>query len=201
MMDGRQIALVAFVAAGLWQGVQAWRLRPVHPLDGILAPDEPRQSPLERAATITQGHWTLTPRAEYDITARILSREDYSFDMLSDLIPEDLALGWGAMSDNRVLRFFKISQSARFFTWRPVTELPIPVREAIDHSANTHVIPANAAVRSRLARLRSGQVVHMTGMLVDGVRSDGAYFHTSLDREDTGAGACEVMLVERVEIL
>jgi hypothetical protein len=54
-------------------------------------------------------------------------------------------------------------------------------------------------VRSQLARLRTGQIVHLTGLLVDAVRKDGAYIHTSLTRSDSGAGACEVMLVERVE--
>jgi hypothetical protein len=102
------------------------------------------------------------------------------------------------MSDNRILRDFKIAQSARFYSWRPLTELPI--RAVISHSANTHVIPADPAIRSQLARLRVGQVVHLTGLLVDGVRADGAYFHTSLSRDDTGAGACEVMLVQEVEI-
>ena len=33
-----------------------------------------------------------------------------------------------------------------------------------------------------------------------GVRNDGAYVHTSLTREDSGAGACEILLVQRVEI-
>lgn len=198
-MDGRKIVLAALVAVGLWQGAHAWRLRPVHPHDGILAPDEPTQSALERAATIGQGDWKLIPRAGYDITARILSREDYSFDPLSGLIPEDLALGWGAMSDNRILREFKITQGARFYGWRPLAALPIPIQEVIEHSANTHVIPANPLVRSQLARLRTGQVVHLAGLLVDAVRNDGAYIHTSLTRSDAGAGACEVMLVERVE--
>jgi hypothetical protein len=71
----------------------------------------------------------------------------------------------------------------------------------ISHSANTHVIPADAVVRRELARLRVGQVVHLTGMLVDGVRDDGAWVHTSLTRTDTGPGACEIMLVEDVEVL
>jgi len=196
-MDGRSIALVALAAAGLWQAVHAWRVRPVHPQDGILAPDEPKQAPLEHATPIAQGHWTLTPRAEYDITARILSREDYSFDSLAGLIPEDLALGWGAMSDNRILADFKISQGARFYGWR-ASALPIPAQEVIEHSANTHVIPADSVVRSQLARLRTGQVVHLSGVLVDAVRDDGAYIRTSLTRTDSGAGACEVMLVEHV---
>ena len=165
-MDGRSLALIALAAAGLWQAVHAWRLRPVHPQDGIVAPDEPKQSTLEQATPIVQGHWTLTPRAEYDITARILSRDDYSFDALAGLIPEDLALGWGAMSDNRILADFRITQGSRFYSWRAFGALPIPAQEVIEHSANTHVIPADSSVRSQLARLRTGQVVHLSGLLV-----------------------------------
>jgi hypothetical protein len=70
---------------------QRWESRPVRPLDGALAPDEPVQSDLESAATaapVRLGRWLLTPRANYDITARILSREDYRFDRLADLVPE-----------------------------------------------------------------------------------------------------------------
>jgi hypothetical protein len=146
----------------------------------------------------TLGRWRLTPRARYDITARILSREDYHFDLLSDLVPEDLALGWGPMSDNRVLRDFEITQGARFYSWMPKhQELPIPRQVVIEHSANTHVIPADSAARGQLERLRVGQVVHLTGFLVDAVRDDGAYIHTSLTRSDTGPGSCEVVLVEQ----
>jgi hypothetical protein len=151
-----KIAMVVLVLLGLWEAGRDWRLRPVHPPDGLLAPEEPRQSNLENATTISHGHWMLTPRAQYDITARVLSREDYSFDVLADLVPEDLALGWGAMSDNRILRDFKITQSARFYGWRPLTALPIPRQEVISHSANTHVIPSDSLVRSQLARVRVG---------------------------------------------
>lgn len=193
--------MVLLVVFGLWEAGRDWRLRPVHPPDGLLAPAEPVQSNLENEAAITHGHWMLTPRARYNITARVLSREDYSFDLLADLALEDLALGWGPMSDNRILRDFKITQSARFYSWRPLTALPIPRQEVIRHSANTHVIPLDPLVRSQLRSVRVGQVVRLTGLLVDGVRGDGVYIHTSLTRDDSGAGACEVMLVERVEIL
>ena len=59
---------------------------------------------------------------------------------------------------------------------------------------------ADARIRSELARLRVGQVVHLAGTLVDAIRDDGAWLRTSLTRTDTGAGACEVMLVENVEV-
>ncbi len=200
-MDWRRVLFIAVLLASLWHFWQRWQLRPVHPADGPIAPAEPVQTDVDAASAPTAllGRWKLTPRAYYDITARILSREDYRFDPMSDLVPEDLALGWGPMSDNRVLRAFKITQGARFYSWRPLKELPIPRQDVIEHSANTHVIPADSSIRSQLARLRVGQVVHLTGLLVDGLRNDGASVRTSLTRSDTGAGACEIMLVERVE--
>jgi hypothetical protein len=198
-MSWRIALIFVLAAAELWQGYDRWQLRPVHPSDGPIAPDDPQQTDGEEAPVTVLGRWRLTPRARYDITARILSREDYHFDLLSDLIPEDLALGWGPMSDNRVLRGFEITQGARFYSWRPKHELPIPRQAVIEHSANTHVIPADAGVAHQLKRLRVGQVVHLTGFLVNAVRDDGAYITTSLTRSDTGPGSCEVVLVEQVE--
>jgi hypothetical protein len=185
---------------GTYNAWQRWESRPVHPLDGTLAPDDPVQTDIDRAAPVRHGRWLLTPRASYDITARILGREDYRFDRLADLVPEDLALGWGPMSDNHVLAAFDISQGARFYSWRPRGPLPIAREDVIVHSANTHLIPADARIRSELGRLRVGQVVHLSGTLVDAARDDGAWLRTSLTRTDSGAGACEVMLVETVEV-
>jgi hypothetical protein len=70
----------------------------------------------------------------------------------------------------------------------------------VSHSANTHLIPANQNVRRQLAALRVGQVVHLRGELVDARRDDGAWLQTSMTRADSGAGACEVMLVESAEV-
>jgi hypothetical protein len=49
-----------------------------------------------------------------------------------------------------------------------------------------------------LSRLRPGQVVTLSGELVDGQRDDGRWIRTSMTRSDTGAGSCEVLLVTRV---
>ncbi len=175
--------------------------RPVHPRDGILAAADPEQTDYGASAPVSLGRWTVTPRAHYAITARVLSRERYYLDPLSDLIPEDLALGWGAMSDNRVLRTIEISQSGRFYFWRTQSDTPIPIATIIDHSANTHVIPADSAVRRQLLGLRPGQLVSLSGDLVDATRDDGRWIKTSMVRNDTGPGACEVLLVRSVAVL
>jgi hypothetical protein len=157
-MNWRRAAWIVLLIAVLWKAWGQWEHRAIHPADGVIAPDEPLQTDANGAPVIVLGRWTLAPRATYDITARILSREDYRFDPISGLAPLDLALGWGPMSDNRVLQALKVSQGARFYSWRPVTEsLPIDLREVARYSANTHVIPANAAVADS-HRFGSGSV-------------------------------------------
>jgi len=184
-----------YIAWGAWH----WYAdRPVHPPDGILAQEEPLQTDIAKGETLQMGGWILTVRADYQITARVLGRESYHFDALSDLIPEDLALGWGPMSENRILRTIEVSQSNRFYYWHASAATPIARETIITHSANTHVIPQNSLVAHELARLRPGEVVTLRGKLVDGVRSDGRWIRTSLVRNDTGPGACEVLLVTDV---
>jgi hypothetical protein len=188
-------AFLLYVGWGAWNWLGD---RPVHQPDGVLAADEPRQTDLAGGRKIQLGRWTLTDRAHYRITARILARERYRFDAMSDLIPEDLAFGWGPMSDNRNLRSVEISQSNRFYYWREPAQAPLSKESIIAHSANTHVIPQDAEVARQLSRLRPGQVVTLSGELVDAVRDDGRSIKTSMVRTDTGAGACEVMLVAAV---
>jgi len=193
-----KVILLTYIGWGAWSWYSD---RPHHQPDGVLAAAEPRQTDVPAGNKVQVGRWTLTVRADYQITARILGRERYHFDALSDLIPEDLALGWGPMSDNRILRAIDISQSNRFYYWREGAREPIPRNAIITHSANTHVIPGNSMIAKQLARLRLGEVVTLSGELVDGVRDDGMWIRTSLVRDDTGAGACEVLLVSDVAVL
>jgi hypothetical protein len=199
-MTVRKGLLLVLLIGALCQGWLQWQLRAVHPPDGVLAPADPLQTDLDPQPPVVHGHWLLKPRARYDITARILGREDYHFDAIADLVPEDLALGWGPMSDNRILQAFEITQDYRFYFWRARHGMPVPHQVVVEHSANTHVIPADAFIRSQLRKLRVGQVVHLVGWLVDGARNDGRVLHTSMTRTDSGPGACEIMLVQEVEI-
>jgi hypothetical protein len=190
-----KLILAVYIA---WGASHWYANRPAHAPDGVLAAEEPRQTDVEHGEQVQMGRWRLSVRATYQLTARVLAREPYHFDALSDLIPEDLALGWGPMSANRILRTVEISQGNRFYYWRATAATPIPRESIIAHSANTHVIPQNSLIARQLRQLRPGQVVTLSGELVDARRDDGRAINTSLLRTDTGAGACEVMLVTDV---
>jgi len=144
--------------------------------------------------------FTLTPLARFDVQGRVLGRENYYLDTESALAPVDLALGWQRMSDTAVLEHIDIHQRNRFYYWR-VEQFPIPRQEIETQSANMHIIPANPSVARRLDKVRQGQVVRARGYLVEARRDDGWHWRSSLTREDTGGGACELIFVERLEIL
>ena len=169
--------------------------RPVERAPGVLAPDNPWQQELLDAGPLQHGEYALTPRAEFRLEARVLSAERYRWDGGAGLAPVDLALGWGPMSDSSMLGRFKVTQGARFYTLYPQDEA-VDLALALRHSANMHLIPASDAVRRTLESARAGQVVSLRGQLVDAVRPDGFAWRSSLTREDTGAGACELVYVE-----
>jgi hypothetical protein len=99
------------------------------------------------------------------------------------------------MSDESILKDIKITQSGRFYYWH-VNEFPIPREEIETHSANMHMIPANSQIEKLLKSVRVGQIVTFKGQLVEVKAQDGWHWKSSLTRNDTGAGACELVFVE-----
>ncbi len=190
------IVVFALGSAGNW-----WLHRPIAQAAGVLVDVEPQQSEPSSNVPITHGDYQLTPLADYDIEARVLSREDYSIDAGSDLSPTDLAVGWKRMSDSAVIEQLSVSQSVRFFTYRWRSAPPIPIAEIQRSSANMHIIPTDDSVARDLGKVRQGAVLRLRGQLVEAKRSDGFHWRSSLSRTDTGGGACELFLVDSIERL
>ncbi len=143
--------------------------------------------------------FTLQPLAEFQLRARILSREDYRFDNEAKLSPTDLALGWGRMADPAVYQQLAISQSGRWYHYRWQNQPPIPPDEIIASSANMHMIPANDAIAQQLSKLKPGKMVKIQGYLIEASNTQGWRWRSSLSRTDSGAGACEVVFVRAIE--
>lgn len=187
------IVLVLVLAAGWFMfhdQPARWR--------GIPAGTEPQQTTTDLPKAFLHEGYTVTPLARYSITAVVLSRDRYRFDPAAELAPVDLALGWGSMSIAGVLNELKISQSARWYEYTYSGEPPLDPQTIATHSANTHCLPANGAVKKQLLAVRRHDLVTLEGYLVEITRPDGYHWRSSLSRDDTGGGACEVMWVTSV---
>ena len=181
---------VGFLVLLIWS-----RQKPDFP-DGIQVHAFPVQYAVSEP-TFRLNAWTVTPLARYDIEAIVLHTLRYRFGKFSEFSPLDVAMGWGPMSDGTILDPLGITQGDRFFRWARNDLLPHD--EINRHAANVHVIPSNKKTRRELFRLAAGDHVRITGVLISAKSDDGYSVRSSLTREDTGAGACEILWVDKVE--
>jgi hypothetical protein len=198
--EGMRFLVVVLVLIALgW-----WLLRPseIPRPPGVLAPDDPVQENVTDGPHFQLGEYDVHALARFELDARVLSAEHYRSDREADLAPVDLALGWGPMSSNEVLGALSISQGARFFqySYSSAKDLPVSPAELGRHASNMHMIPLDSTTRETLLAAKRGNLVHLTGWLVEARAKDGWHWKSSLSRGDTGGGACEVVAVEHVDL-
>ena len=185
------------IAVALWFGYREWTKPIVHP-PGVLVESAPEQVEIDGGEeVITHRDFRLKPLARFSIEGRVLHRKNYGYDRNARLSPVDLALGWGRMSDQAVLDRLKISQSMRFYWYRYQNPPPIPQDEIVRHSTNMHIIPADRAVAKICKSLRAGELVRLEGHLVEATGPKIGTWRSSLRRDDTGNGACELYTSSR----
>lgn len=169
---------------------------------GVLIAGEPLQTdPTPNDKPFQDGEFWLKPLARFALDARVLHRKVYRYDRYANLVPVDLAVGWGPMSDETVLDQLEISQSARFFWYEWKQQPPIPREEIVAHATNLHLIPSGPAIAAQCKELRVGELIHLEGLLVEATGPDIGTWRSSLSRTDSGNGACELIWVEEIHSL
>ena len=179
--------------------IRDWDSKPIEHAPGILVAEKPQQADMQPSVFMLDGY-QLTRKASFEIRARVLSKEPYYLNRTADLSPIDLALGWGVMSDSAVLNQIDISQSSRWYRTKYELPSPIPEQQIIFNSSNMHMIPASKGIERSLKKLREGDIVLIRGYLVDVDHDSGWYWRSSMSRNDTGDGACELVFVESMSV-
>ena len=198
VLSMKKYLILLFIVAASWSFYK--QSRPVMLGPGVMVAELPQQEEFA-SAILNSEEYLINGVAKFHIKAKVLAKKNYSVDREAGVSPTDLALGWGKMSDEGILQEISISQSNRFYWWS-VKEFPIPREEIETHSANMHLIPANDSVKRVIAKIRQGEIIELTGNLVN-VKSkrNGWLWSSSLTRNDTGTGACEIVWVESASIV
>lgn len=189
------ISLVLVVAAYFF-----WPEKTISYPSGQTAPDQPLQQNLSSAKEWQKDEFNIKALAEYKIKGRVLSRNNFSIGKESKLSPVDFALGWGPMSDQDVIDKIEVSQSNRWYHWE-TKSYPIPRQEVSLNSANVHIIPKDDLLEDKLSDVYKGSLIEMSGYLVEVTSEDGWHWKSSLRRDDTAGGSCELFWVEELTIL
>lgn len=187
---------MAFIllAIGLYRTYSQW---PIQRAPGVLISATPEQGPLiENPRPVKYKNVVIDLLATFHLQARILSTERYWFDPMAKISPIDLAVGWGPMSDSQNIQNLDISQNNRFYFYSWKDQAPLDAQSIALHSANMHIIPANDFVKNTILKLRPGSLVNLHGYLARVNTREGGEWKSSLTREDSGNGACEIIYVE-----
>ncbi len=153
--------------------------------------------------TVERGGWsfTITPLATYTVRGRVLSTAGYWSGWQTELSPLDLAIGWGDLITSGAWEKVDWSQSNRWYWYRWGSDFGHDAPYIYTQSANTHILPANDAVEDGAETLSEGDDAELSGYLVrvDGKRGGRTvWWESSLSRDDTGDGSCEVLWLTRV---
>lgn len=150
--------------------------------------------------TINGTNFELTPRATFDVTAIVKGIKPYDDGRFSWIMPYDVVLTWGRLTDPDLINCINYRQFDRQYLFS-YTDCPVQEYYVLTHSANAHIVPANDMIAEGMRSIDVGSRVTMAGYLVDIDWKSGNmryWINTSLVRNDTGIGGCEIIYVEKL---
>ncbi len=197
------LGVMALSTFGVFKAVDHFAPRDIDVMSetaGVLVFQEPLQKNISDALfTFEAGGAVLIPAALFDVTGVVLGKKRYLPWGEYHMAPWDIGIGWGAMSDPDNLSQVSFWQRNRFMYFRYGGGASVNKHMIIPNHSNIHIIPANDRVRDQISEVKRGNLVRMTGFLVHVMDGD-IFLKTSLERHDTGAGACEILYVQSIDL-
>lgn len=187
-------------------GTRAWLHEELGVFSGLsdfnrtLIPEEPFQAPLDEPFRELRDGYTCTLFAWFSLRAVVLARRRYD-DEAMGISPLDLALGWGVMSNPITVSKVRVRQGGRFYMWNYPAGSNLSEAQVVHSSANMHMIPDSPRVHAALMGVRRHDVIAIDGYLCDLQPPRGPQLFSSRNRQDTGAGACEIVWVDSLRQL
>jgi len=168
---------------------------------------EPRQSPIEQPERIQVDRdgreYVVEKLFDYEISGEVLSASSYDVSWTTDFSDVDVALIWGPRRA-RFKELFTFSQMGRWLFWRFDESVSAEDRRDVAlHVSNNHLIPSEKSkhVASAFRMIREGDQVRLTGSLVRVLGPGGhPLASSSVSRDDSGDGACEVVWVDELQV-
>jgi hypothetical protein len=156
--------------------------------------------------------WQLMPLYDYEISGLVVGRMNYqifSINKYTSLLPIDLGLIWGSNVANKAYqdKRIKFKQDSRWcWVWWEGDAV-----FNLDEFSNNHLFTKEKDLSDKAKKINRGDQITIKGKLVDVTATpledngipgqDTITWKSSTTRKDKGAGACEIIYVEDIEVL
>jgi len=147
--------------------------------------------------------FNLIPLAEYKVSGMAVCKTSYSEDWGSKVSPVDLAIAWGKLAEPEYGKYITFWHGFRWYYYKWRERSPVDASYVTTHSSNNHIIPANENIYRAIKMIKKKDKVVLEGFLVNlkvTYKGQTATWNTSLSRNDTGHGSCELFYVSKVRM-
>jgi hypothetical protein len=141
----------------------------------------------------------LEIKAIYELKAIVKSKKKYTTDRASCISKYDIAVAWGELNRPEIDKHIKYTQSGRWYFYTYDKSISVSSEYISRHSANVHIIPADDEIEKILKGVKENDFIEIHGYLVY-VKGENFTWNSSLKRDDTGDGACEILYAEKIII-
>lgn len=146
--------------------IMAWSEIPIKRGPGILAEEAPKISKLISSDEINFNGHTYTTHKKIDARVRVVEKERYFFDSMSEFSSYDILVGWGQVSDQKNLDYINFNLSDRTFEYKNY-RLPLDPDLINNQTLLWHLIPSSEEIKNSLFTLRNGHIIEISGYIVD----------------------------------
>lgn len=177
-----------------------WDSRPITYGPGEVVSNSPTISYLLWEQPFNHKNLLITPIRRIEGEMRVLSKNWYLLDDKADIVPYDLVLGWGEMSDEKVISNIKISQRNRNYRM-DMTKHPIPAQRIGEQSTMIHALPSSKMIQDELNKIRKGNIITIKGYIVD-VKSiaDNWFWKSDYRNESLGGRHSQIVWIEEITV-
>lgn len=133
---------------------------------GVIADSKPEIEKILYPNAIETENFIINPKFEISGTVRVIAKNRYWFEHMSSISPFDLLLSWDRMSDEDLLTRMLVNIEDRSYEVQ-MTKPPYQQGNIHQHLLMTHVIPATEQIHDKISSLRRGQLISVSGYIVD----------------------------------
>ena len=193
------LALPALLlAAWLWHSHGASHAP--RPADGELVITPPKWPALPFGNNyrdyMSYGNNQVQPVDGADLMGRVLASKQYPPKGFGEVTHTDLVLGWGPMSDNRVLDHLKITQAERGVDFLLDSAAPITLAAADDSSVNISVYSDYFDNSAALDAIRIGDVVRIVGWKMRARNASGTTWEGGSGHDRKGQQSAVILVLK-----